>query len=195
MYIGPTDDGSGLHQMVFELVANAVSEGLAGYCSRIDVMLAANGTATVCDDGRGIPIDLDHREGVSKAELALTKLYAGARLGFRAEIPGAALGVSLCVVNALSLWLELRIRRDGAEHFRRCHEGYPTGALQVLGGSNGKRGTEVTFLPNSKIFSNTSFDSATLEARIRELASLRSNVTLVFTDKRGVDKKEAVIKL
>jgi DNA gyrase subunit B len=195
MYIGRIDDGSGLHQMVFELVANAVSEGLAGYCSRIDVSLAANGAVTVSDDGRGIPVDIHQREGMSKAEIALTKLYAPARTGFRPEIPGAALGVGLCVVNALSLWLELRIWRDGAEHFMRCHEGHPIGALQVLGGSNGKRGTEVTFLPNPKIFTGTSFDCARLEARIRELASLRSNVTLVLADKRGVDKNEAVIKL
>jgi DNA gyrase subunit B len=195
MYIGQTDDGSGLHQMVFELVGNAVSEGVAGYCSRIDVMLAANDAATVSDDGRGIPVDIHPREGLSKAEIALTKLYAAGPLGFRPEIPGAAVGVGLCVVNALSLWLELRIWRDGAEHFMRCHEGYPTGALQVVGASNGKRGTEITFLPNPKTFTNVAFDFARLEARIRELAFLRSNVTLVLADMRGVDNKEAVIKL
>jgi DNA gyrase subunit B len=194
MYIGSTDDGSGLHEMVFEVVANAVNEGLAGYCSRIDVMLAVNGAAIVSDDGRGVPVDIRHREGISKAEFVMTRLHAGA-LERDPEIPGTLHGVGLCVVNALSLWLELRIWRDGAEYFMRFHEGHPTGALQLLGGSNGKRGTEITFLPNPRIFTGTSFDFATLEARFRELGSLGANVTLVLTDKRGVDKKEAVIKL
>ena len=194
MYIGPTDDGYGLHQMVFELVANALSEGLAGYCSRIDVMLAANGAATVSDDGRGIPVDLHHGEGVSKAELALTKLYAAAPLELGPEIPGAAHGVGLCVVNALSLWLDLRIWRDGAEHFMRCHEGYPVAPLQIVGGSNGKRGTEITFLPNPKVFLG-SFNFAVLEQRLRMLASLGASATLVLIDKRGVDRKEVVIDL
>jgi DNA gyrase subunit B len=194
MYIGPTDDGSGLHEMVFELVAHAVNEGLAGHCSRIDVMLAANGAATVSDDGRGIPVDIHQGEGISKAEFALTRLHAAA-LENGPEVPGILHGVGLCVVNALSHWLELRIWRDGAEHFMRCHEGHPTGALQVLGGSNGRHGTEVTFRPNPKIFTNTGFDFAGLEARIRELTSLRSNLTLVLADRRGVDKKEVAIEL
>jgi DNA gyrase subunit B len=186
MYIGPVDDGSGLHEMLFEVIANAVNEGLAGYCSRIDVVLATNGTATVSDEGRGLPVDLHPREGISKAEFTMTRLHAG---------PGTLHGVGLCVVNALSLWLELRIWRDGAEYFMRFHEGHPAGALQVLGGSNGKRGTEITFLPNPTIFTSTSFDFATIEARFRGLAPLAANVTLVLADTRGVDKKEAVIKL
>jgi DNA gyrase subunit B len=183
MYIGPTDDGSGLHEMVFEVVANAINEGLAGYCSRIDVMLAANGAAIVSDDGRGIPVDIHHREGMSKAEFAMTRLHAAA-FERDLEIPGTLHGVGLCVVNALSLWLDLRIWRDGAEHFMRFHDGHPTGALQVIGGSNGKRGTEITFLPNPRIFTGTSFDFATLEARFRELGSLGANVTLVLRQAR-----------
>jgi DNA gyrase subunit B len=147
MYIGPTDN-EGIHRMVFELVANALHEGIAGYCSRIEVTLAASGAAIVANDGRGLPVGIHPREGVSKAEVALTRLYATARLDHRIDIPGTAAGVGLCVVNALSAWLELRIWREGAAHFMRCHEGYPTAPLQVVGGSNGKRGTEITFLPS-----------------------------------------------
>lgn len=195
MYVGPTSDGSGLHQMVFELVANAVNEGLAGYCSRVDVTLAANGAATVSDDGRGIPVDIHPKEGISKAEIALTRLHAFAALGFRAEIPGAAHGVGLCVVNALSLWLELRIWRDGAEHVMRCHEGYVVAPLQIVGGSDAKRGTEITFLPNPQVFTGTSFDFAVLEQRFRTLANLKANVTLALVDTRGAEPKQVVIQL
>jgi DNA gyrase subunit B len=181
--------------MAFEVMDNAIKEGLAGYCGRIEITLAVNGSVTVCDDGRGLPVDIDPMDGVSKAEMIMTRLFPGRGWDPDLQVPDALHGVGVYVVNALSTWLDLRIWRDGAEYFMRFHEGHPIGGLQVLGGSNGKRGTEITFLPNPRIFTGTSFDFATLEARFRELGSLGTDVTLVLTDKRGVDKKEAVINL
>lgn len=195
MYIGAIDDGSGLHQMAFEVVDNAIKEGLAGYCGRIEMTLAVNGSVTVCDDGRGLPVHMDPRVGVSKAEMIMTRLFPGRGWEPDLDVPDPLHGVGVYVVNALSAWLDLRIWRDGAEHFMRFHEGCPVAPLQVVGGSNGKRGTEISFLPNPKVFVGASFHFTTLEQRFRMLALPRADVTLVLIDKRGVDRKDVAIDL
>jgi DNA gyrase subunit B len=195
MYVGATDDGSGLHEMAFEVAVNAIKEGIAGYCSRIGLTLAVNGSVTVSDDGRGLPVHIEPRGGVSKAEMIMTRVSPGLGWEPGLDVPDALYGVGVYVVNALSAWLDLRVWRDGAEHFMRFHEGHPVAPLQVVGGSNGKRGTEITFLPNPKVFVGTSFDFTTLERRFRMLTVPRANVTLALIDKRGVDRKEAIIEL